>query len=41
MHILLLREITINGRGADAGARQAMKEIKVYHLKTVLLLLIV
>ena len=40
-YILVKGTITITGRGADAAARQAMEEIKVYHLKTVLLLLIV
>ena len=38
-YILVKGTITIAGAGADAAARQE-KEIKVYHLKTVLLLLI-
>ena len=40
-YVLVKGTITINGRGADLQLDKQMKEIKVYHLKTVLLLLIV
>ena len=39
-YILVKGTITIAGAGADAAARQADKEIKVWHLKIVLPLLI-